>query len=128
MWRGAPAYRGAGWRYLKREIKIMVKIPPYLQPGDTIGMVCPSGFMASDRMQTCIDTLQTWGYSVKKGRTLDSNSQNYFSGTDEERLNDFQEMLDDDSVKAILCARGGYGVGRIVDQLNFKKFKKHPKW
>lgn len=106
----------------------MVKIPPYLQPGDTIGMVCPAGFMAPDKMQICIDTLQAWGYSVKRGRTLSSSSTNYFSGTDEDRLADFQEMLDDDSVKAILCARGGYGVGRIIDRIDFKKFAKHPKW
>lgn len=106
----------------------MVKIPPYLQPGDTIGMVCPAGYMAPEKMQTCIDTLQRWGYSVKKGRTLSSNSSNYFSGTDKERLSDLQEMLDDESVKAILCARGGYGVGRIIDDIDFKKFKKDPKW
>ena len=106
----------------------MVKIPPYLQAGDTIGMVCPAGYMARAKFQTCVDTLQNWGYLVKMGRTLSSESSNYFSGTDEERLGDFQEMLDDDSVKAILCARGGYGVGRIIDQIDFKKFKKHPKW
>lgn len=129
MWRNAPAYRGAGRRYLKRDIeKIMVKIPPYLQPGDTIGVVCPAGYMAPEKMQTCIDTLQGWGYSVKKGRTLSSSSDNYFSGTDKERLSDLQEMLDDDGVKAVLCARGGYGLGRIIDDIDFKKFKKNPKW
>ncbi len=106
----------------------MVTSPPYLQPGDIIGMVCPAGFMPPEKMQSCINTLQAWGYTVKQGRTLDSRSANYFSGTDEERLADFQEMLDDDSVKAILCARGGYGVGRIIDRIDFKKFKKHPKW
>jgi muramoyltetrapeptide carboxypeptidase len=106
----------------------MVKIPPYLQPGDTIGMVCAAGFMLPEKMQTCIDTLPGWGYVVKKGRTLSSNSSNYFSGTDKERLTDFQAMLDDDTVKAILCARGGYGVGRIIDQVDFEKFKKNPKW
>lgn len=106
----------------------MVKIPPYLQTGDTIGMVCPAGFMSPERMQTCIDTLQSWGYTVKKGRTLSSNSSNYFSGTDKERLSDLQDMLDDESVKAILCARGGYGVGRIIDDIGFKKFSKAPKW
>ena len=62
------------------------------------------------------------------GKTLGSKSANYFSGTDEERLNELQAMLDDDSINAILCGRGGYGVGRIIDQLDFKKFKKKPKW
>src|SRR5215203_2037642 len=105
----------------------MVIIPPYLQPGDAIGIVCPAGYMAFERAQTCIDTLKQWGFKVKTGATLGGSSSNYFSGTDEERLQDFQQMLDDDSVKAVLCGRGGYGVGRIIERINFKKFKKQPK-
>ena len=65
---------------------------------------------------------------MKLGKTVGGNSQTYFSGTDEERLNDFQQMLDDDEMKAVLCDRGGYGMGRIIDQIDFKKFKKNPKW
>lgn len=106
----------------------MIKIPPYLQKGDTIGLVCPAGFMTPDKVQTCINTLQDWGYAVKLGKTIGGESPNYFSGTDEERLADFQQMLDDDEVKAVLCARGGYGTGRIIDNVDFKKFKKQPKW
>jgi muramoyltetrapeptide carboxypeptidase len=106
----------------------MIKIPPYLLPGQTIALVCPAGFMNIEKAQTCIDTLQQWGYKVKVGVTVGSHSSNYFSGTDAERLNDLQQMLDDDEVHAILCARGGYGLTRIIDHLNFKKFKKHPKW
>jgi muramoyltetrapeptide carboxypeptidase len=106
----------------------MIKIPPYLQKGDTIGIVCPAGYMSLEKAQACINTLEDWGYEVKTGNTLGGNSQNYFSGTDKERLADFQEMLDDDSLKAILCARGGYGVGRIIGKIDFSKFRKHPKW
>ncbi|MGC4038755.1 MAG: LD-carboxypeptidase [Chitinophagaceae bacterium] len=106
----------------------MITNPPYLQPGDTIGIVCPAGYMSLQKAETCIATLKDWGYTVKVGATLGSDSSNYFSGTDEERLNDFQNMLDDDEVKAILCGRGGYGVTRIIDKINFKKFKKQPKW
>ena len=106
----------------------MIKYPPYLQPGDTIGIVCPAGYMAYEKAETCIRTLKEWGYNVKVGATLGGNSSNYFSGDDEERLADFQQMLDNDEVKAILCGRGGYGVTRIIDKINFKKFKKQPKW
>ena len=106
----------------------MIKVPPYLQPGDTIGIVCPAGYMAAEKAETCINTLKLWGFNTKIGKTLGGNSQNYFSGTDQERLEDFQEMLDDDSVNAILFGRGGYGIGRIIDQIKFKKFRKHPKW
>ena len=62
------------------------------------------------------------------GKTLGSSSANYFSGSDEERLDELQAMLDDESIKAILCGRGGYGVGRIIDDLDFAAFKKNPKW
>ena len=103
-------------------------IPPYLQKGDTIGIVAPAGFMPIEKLQTCVETLDSWGYTVQLGTTTHSNSQNYFSGTDEERLNDLQQMLDDRNIKAILCARGGYGMSRIIDRINFKKFRKHPKW
>lgn len=106
----------------------MVKVPPYLQPGDTIALVCPSGYMAIEKAQTCIDVLKEWGYKVKIGTTVGSHSTNYFSGTDEERLINFQQILDDDSVNAVLCARGGYGLSRIIDHISFRKFKKHPKW
>jgi len=106
----------------------MIKIPPYLKKGDCIGMVSPAGFMPFERMETCMNTLQDWGYTVRLGATTNSQSENYFSGTDEERLNDLQQMLDDREVRAVLCARGGYGLSRIIDTLNFKKFRKHPKW
>ena len=106
----------------------MSKIPHYLQKGDTIGIVAPAGYMPVEKMQSCIETLDSWGYTVKMGTTTHSLSPNYFSGTDKERLDDLQQMLDDREVRAILCARGGYGVSRIIDQLDFKKFRKHPKW
>ena len=106
----------------------MAKIPPYLKKGDTIGLIAPAGYMPFEKMETCVNTLQDWGYTVKLGETAHSNSSNYFSGTDDERLADLQQMLDDKEVKAILCARGGYGVSRIIDRINFKRFRKNPKW
>ena len=106
----------------------MTITPPYLQKGDTIGITCPAGFMAAEKAQTCIDTLHGWGYNVMVGKTLGSGSANYFSGTDEERTDELQAMLDDDSINAILCGRGGYGMGRIIEQLDFSLFKKKPKW
>lgn len=91
-------------------------------------MVCPAGYMTREKVETCVNTLKEWGYHVKLGKTIGGASTTYFSGTDEERLNDFQQMLDDDQVNAVLCGRGGYGLGRIIDQIDFKKFKKKPKW
>ncbi|MGI8583962.1 MAG: S66 peptidase family protein, partial [Chitinophagaceae bacterium] len=73
-------------------------------------------------------TLQHWGFKVIISKTVGSLSKNYFSATDEERLDEMQKMMDNKFIKAIMCARGGYGLGRIIDGLNFKKFKKNPKW
>lgn len=106
----------------------MIKTPPYLQKGDTIGLVCPAGYMEAEKVQTCIQTLKDWGYQVKVGNTIGSSSGTYFSGSDEERLTDLQQMLDDEEVKAVMCARGGYGTGRIIEDIRFKKFRKNPKW
>jgi muramoyltetrapeptide carboxypeptidase len=106
----------------------MITIPPYLQRGDIIGIVCPAGAMPVEKVSECIRVLnEEWGFLTKVGSTI-GKQFNYFSGTDEERLNDFQQMLDDDEVKAVFCARGGYGMTRIIDRINFKKFKKKPKW
>ena len=90
--------------------------------------MAPAGYMPIENMQACIETLDSWGYNVELGATTHSDSTNYFSGTDEERLDDLQQMLDNKKISAILCARGGYGVSRIVDDLRFKKFRKNPKW
>src|SRR6516164_6727310 len=98
----------------------MVKIPPYLLPGDTIGIVCPAGYISSEKVQSAIQTFQDWGYQVKIGKTLGTDTENYFSGSDKDRLADFQEILDDDLVKAVFCARGGYGTGRIIEEISFK--------
>jgi len=106
----------------------MIKIPPYLQKGDTIGLVCPAGLMPVEKISECIRVLnEDWGFTIKVGTTV-GQQYHYFSGTDEERREDFQHMLDDENVKAILCARGGYGLSRIIDKIDFTNFKKNPKW
>jgi muramoyltetrapeptide carboxypeptidase len=106
----------------------MIKFPPQLKKHQTIGITCPAGYMAADKAATCIATLQQWGFNVMVGKTLGSSSVNYFSGTDEERLLELQAMLDSDDIHAILFARGGYGLSRIIDRIDFARFRKKPKW
>lgn len=106
----------------------MIETPPYLKQGDTIALVCPAGFMPAEKVAACIHTLQEWGFNTKAGSTIGGDSPNYFSGSDEQRLHDLQQAIDDDSVSAIMCARGGYGLTRIIDRLRFKRFRKNPKW
>jgi muramoyltetrapeptide carboxypeptidase len=102
-------------------------IPPYLKPGDTIGITCPAGYVANERVEHCIEVLERWSFNVKLGATV-GTEHFYFSGPDPARLADLQAMLDDDSVQAILMGRGGYGMSRIIDDLDFTRFVKKPKW
>lgn len=101
--------------------------PPHLIPGDTIGITCPAGSIPLEKVQNCIQTLEKWGFKVKLGMTVGAK-KDCFSASDKERALELQQMLDDTNIKAILCARGGYGVSRIIDQINFTAFKLHPKW
>ena len=103
------------------------RIPAYLKPGDTIGITCPAGFITLQEIQSAMQQLENWGYKIRIGDTV-GKRENTFGGTDEERAADLQQMLDDRSVSAVLCARGGYGAIRIVDKLDFSKFALHPKW
>lgn len=101
--------------------------PAFLSPGSIIGITCPAGFVSADRVSGAVSVLEKWGYSVKHGNTIGTEF-NYFSGTDGERLADLQVMLDDPEIAAILVGRGGYGISRIIDNLDFSTFLRHPKW
>ena len=102
-------------------------IPPYLKKGDTIGITSPAGYITLEAIQPAIQQIETWGLKVKPGNSIGKRDFS-FGGTDTERAADFQQLLDDPKIKAILCARGGYGAVRIIDKLNWEKFKLHPKW
>ena len=101
--------------------------PPILIPGDTIGITCPAGSIPMEKVQNCILTLEKWGFKVKLGKTVGSK-KDCFSASDTERAAELQQMLDDANIKAVLCARGGYGLSRIIAQINFSGFNQNPKW
>ncbi|QNM87116.1 LD-carboxypeptidase [Polaribacter pectinis] len=103
--------------------------PPYLKVGDTIAIVAPAGIL-KNRQATITKAKklgESWGLKVVLGKNM-FNQNNHFSGTDIERCEDFQQALDNPNIKAIWAARGGYGSVRILDMLDFTKFKKNPKW
>lgn len=104
-----------------------VKIPPYLQAGDRIGITCPAGYITPADIEPAVKQMQSWGFQVVVGKTVGERDFT-FGGTDLMRQTDLQQLLDDPSIKAIMCARGGYGAVRIVDQLDFTAFKRTPKW
>lgn len=101
--------------------------PPYLKKGDEVAIVAPAGKVAEENIFPAIQLLEGWGLSVSVGGNTFRSYHN-FSATDEQRASDLQTMLDNKNIKAIFCARGGYGTIRIIDALDFSNFKKNPKW
>jgi muramoyltetrapeptide carboxypeptidase len=108
------------------EESVMIK-PPYLKKGDIIGITCPGGFITMEDILPAVTKIKEWGFEIKIGNTVGKKDFT-FGGTDEERLADFQQMLDDKTIKAIMCVRGGYGSVRIIDKIDFKKFTAKPIW
>jgi muramoyltetrapeptide carboxypeptidase len=106
-----------------------LKQPPYVNAGDTIAIVAPSGILLNrtKEINLAIDLLKSWGLNATIGEHVFSQN-GHFAGTDKERAADLQKALDNPNIKAIWCARGGYGMVRILDKLDFSKFKEQPKW
>jgi muramoyltetrapeptide carboxypeptidase len=101
--------------------------PHSLKIGDTIGVVSTARKITSLELQPLICLIESWGLKCVLGKTIDTESYQ-FAGNDATRALDFQTMLDNPKVKAIWCARGGYGTVRIIEQLDFSAFKENPKW
>ena len=103
--------------------------PSYLKAGDTVAIVAPSGILKNREreVQQAVELLQSWKLNVVIGNHVFSQAD-HFAGTDDERCEDFQNALDNPTISAIWCARGGYGTVRILDKLDYTAFKKNPKW
>ncbi len=103
--------------------------PPFLKAGDTVAIVAPSGILKNrnDEVAQAVALIESWGLHAVVGKHVFSKD-NHFAGTDAERCEDFQNAMDDPTISAIWCARGGYGTVRILDKLDYTTFKKHPKW
>ena len=102
-------------------------IPETLKIGDKIGIISTARKITMEELNFAIKTLESWGLKVVLGINL-FQEDNQFSGTVEQRTTDLQSMIDDNSIKAILCARGGYGTVQIIDAINFTNLKKNSKW
>lgn len=101
--------------------------PAYLKPGDAIAVVATARWVTKDELKPAKAILESWGMDVQFGKNL-FKQDNYFAGNDAERLADLQEALNNKNIKAVLFARGGYGTSRLVDEIDWKKFVKDPKW
>lgn len=101
--------------------------PQTLKNGDAVGIVSTARKITKEEVKPALQLLEKWGLRAVLGKTIGAE-ENQFAGSDGLRAEDFQQMLDDPEIKAIWCARGGYGTVRMVDWLDFSAFKKNPKW
>ncbi len=104
-----------------------MKTPAFLSKGDCIGLASPARKISNEELLPALSLLREKGFSVQAGEALFAQHHQY-AGTDAQRAEHFQSLLDDPTVKAILCVRGGYGTMRIIDQLDFSRFQQQPKW
>lgn len=103
-------------------------IPPYLKAGDKIGIAAPGRKISVEDFKAAENIIASWGVEVVTARNLFSSAHGYMAGSDTERLNDLQDFIDDPEIKAIICARGGYGTTRILDDIDFSILQQQPKW
>ena len=101
--------------------------PPILEKGQTVAIIAPSGPVSSQNIARSVSTLKNWGLNVIIGKSA-FKKQGYLAGKDAERLADLQWAIETDEIDVILCARGGYGATRILDQIDLSKLKTKPKW
>lgn len=101
--------------------------PTSLQKGDTVAIVSTARKISKEELKPALQLLESWGLKAVLGKSIGAE-ENQFAGSDDLRAADFQQMMDDPNIKAIWCARGGYGTVRIIDKLDFSTFKRHPKW
>ncbi len=101
--------------------------PPNLKQGDTVIILSPSGRVNEEKVRKNSNLLESWGLDVKFGSHV-FDMHHKLAGNDKNRASDLQSALDNPEIKAIFCSRGGYGLVRIIDNLNFSKFIDNPKW
>jgi muramoyltetrapeptide carboxypeptidase len=112
-------------RYLGAKLPPIRK-PPRIRAGDVVGVIAPSGPVDEDRLQAGIEVLEGWGLRVQVGSAV-LERQAYLAGSDEARLADLERMLDDPQVRAVFCARGGYGSQRLLPRLDLARLLRQPK-
>jgi len=101
--------------------------PPFLKPGDEVAIISPAFVINEDKIEGSVILLESWGLKVHVGKNA-LKKEGSFAGTDRQRLSDFQEATDNKKIKAVFCSRGGYGLLRIIDKIDFLSLKKNPKW
>src|SRR5436309_13501007 len=114
-------------RYLGAKLKrAPIRKPPRIRSGDVVGVIAPAGAVDGERLSAGVAVLEGWGLRVQVGSAV-LKRQAYLAGSDEERLVDLVQMIDDARVRAIFCARGGYGSQRLLPRLDLGRLARQPK-
>ncbi|MEJ1236845.1 LD-carboxypeptidase [Chryseolinea sp. T2] len=102
--------------------------PALLKPGDKVAIVAPAKKLSPAELDAAVGVIRSWGLTVSTGQYVHTEDHSYLSATDERRLADIQEAINDEEIRAIFCVRGGYGSTRIIDQIDFTNLRDSPKW
>ena len=108
-------------------MKAKIVQPPFLKKGDLVAIISPSGVISEEVIPGAVGVIESWGLRVITGKNI-YKSDGPFAGKDNERLEDLQWAVDNTEIKAVFCSRGGYGISKIVDKVNFGPLRKNPKW
>lgn len=101
--------------------------PPYLKAGDEVAIISPSFYIDENLLAEAVTFLEKWELKVRIGKNA-SKREGPFAGSDYDRLSDLQEMTDNRDIKAVFCSRGGYGLSKIIDKVDFSGLRNSPKW
>ena len=101
--------------------------PDYLKAGDTVGVFALSNAVTQSDLANGIEKLKSWGLVVVEASNL-YNKDGRYAGTMSERIDGFQKLIDNPNIKALIAARGGYGVAQVLSYIDFSPMKSHPKW
>ena len=102
--------------------------PPYLKEGDKVALVSPAYWVSQEALQQAADTIRSWGLQPVIGPHTNNLNVNAYAGTADERAADLIWALEDDTIKAVVCSRGGYGSIHLLNRIPAEKFQQHPKW
>ncbi len=102
--------------------------PPYLKAGDKVALVSPAYWVPQEALQQAAETIKSWGLQPVIGPHTNNLNVNAYAGTADERAADLLWALEDDSIKAVVCSRGGYGSIHLLSRIPIDYYQQHPKW
>ena len=102
--------------------------PPFLKEGDKVALVSPAYWVPQESLKQAAEIIREWGLQPVIGPNTNNLNVNAYAGTADERAADLIWAFEDDTIKAVICSRGGYGSDHLLNRVPQECFKQHPKW